>query len=331
MKIGIIGPPQSGKTTIFKILLNKDISGNIGVFKLQDYRIEKISEAFSSKKRSCPEFTFVDIGTISSFSRKDFSNLEDIDLFICTIGAFFSEDPKKDFESSLTDIILSDLEIIQNRIAKLQKEKSKIDREKENKLLEKCQALLSEGKLLWKADLSKDEARLFSGLPFLTMKPIVVAINVPENDKDDKVKELEKCCRSKGISFIRFFGKIELELMELEEQDREKFLKEMGPGYNLRERASKLISKELSLITFFTAREKETRGWHLKSGLPAVEAAGKIHADMKRGFIRAEVVNYEDFIKCRSIHKAREEGLLKVEGKEYIVKEGDILNIRFNV
>ncbi|PJC48341.1 MAG: redox-regulated ATPase YchF, partial [Candidatus Omnitrophica bacterium CG_4_9_14_0_2_um_filter_42_8] len=127
-------------------------------------------------------------------------------------------------------------------------------------------------------------------------------------------------------------GKTEIELLELNPEDQDQFSKEMGSGYNFRENMAKLIAKELNLITFFTAGDKDTTGWHLESGLPVIEAAGKIHSDIKRGFIRAEVVNYEDFVKYGgNMQKVREAGLLKIEGKEYIVKDGDMLNIRFNI
>lgn len=333
MKIGIIGPPQSGKTALFKILLNKDASGNIGVFRTLDLRIGKIREIFSSKKATHPEFIFVDIGPTSSFSKKDLSDLHDVDLFICVIGAFFSQDPQKEFENCLTDIIISDLDLIQNRIKKIEKEGKKTDSERELKILEKCQTITSDGKLLSKASLDNEDIKLLSGLVFLSLKPMILAINVSDEDKEaeGRIKALEEHVSSKDIRFIRFFGKTESELLELEPEEREKFLKELGAGYNFRERLSRLILKELDLITFFTTGEKETRGWYLRSGLPAIEAAGKIHSDMKRGFIRAEVVNFEDFIKCGSMPKAREAGLLKVEGKEYIVKDGDIINIRFNI
>ena len=329
MKIGIIGPPQSGKTTIFKILLQSDVSGNIGVFKAVDHRVDKIAKAFSSKKTTYPELTFVDLGVTSGFKKKDLSQLQDIDLFICVVGAFFSQDPKKDFESALTDIILFDLEVIQDRIAKLQKEK-KAGTEQELKALEKCQTALSDGRLLHKAGLEKEELRLFSSLTFLSLRPLIMAINVSDEDKRG-LKALEEYCTSKDMRFIRFSGKTELELLELEPEEREKFHKEMGLGQSFREEMSKLVMKELELITFFTTGEKETRGWYLKSGLPATEAAGKIHTDMKRGFIRAEIVNFEDFIKCGSMPKAREAGVLKVEGKDCIVKDGDIINVRFSV
>ena len=333
MKIGIIGSPQSGKTTLFKILLNKNASGNIGVFKTLDPRIDKIYEIFSSKKATHPEFTFVDIGPVSTFSKKDLPDLHDVDLFICVIGAFFSQDPQKEFENCLTDIIISDLDLIQNRIKRIEKEGKKSDSERELKLLEKCQAVISDGMLLSKTGLDKEDIKLLSGLIFLSLKPLILAINGSDEDKDaeDKIKALEDHASSRDIRSIRFFGKTESELLELEPGEREKFLKELGAGYNFRERLSKSILKELDLITFFTAGEKETRGWYLKSGLPAIEAAGKIHSDMRRGFIRAEVVNFKDFIKCGSVSKAREAGLLKVEGKEYIVKDGDIINIRFNI
>ncbi|MFC1623709.1 DUF933 domain-containing protein [Candidatus Omnitrophota bacterium] len=334
MKIGIIGSPQSGKTTIFKILLHKDVSGNIGIFKIIDSRVEEISRIFSSKKTTYPEFTFVDLGPTSGFNKKYLSQLQDIDLFICVVGAFFSEDPKKDFENSLTDVILSDLEVIQDRIAILKKGGKKGDISREIKILEKSQAFVSEGKLLGNAGLDANEEMLLSGFILLSLKPLILAINMPEEGAEalgSKIKLLEDYCSSKDIRYIRFFGKTESELLELGSEERKKFLIELGPGYNFREDVSRLISKELDLLTFFTTGEKETRGWYLKSGLPVIEAAGKIHSDMKRGFIRAEIVNYEDFIKHGSMHKAREAGVLKVEGKDYIVRDGDMVNVRFNV
>ena len=335
MKIGIIGPPQSGKTTIFKILLqDANISSDIGIFKVMDQRLEKLSEVFSSKKKTYPEWTFLDMGVLSAFTSKDYSKLQDIDLFICVAGAFFSENPKKDLEGHITDIILSDLEAIQNRISRIEKERMKIktDVEGELKLLKKCQDFLSEGKLLYKIGLTKDEKKLFSGFEFITLKSMLVAINIQEETEEDKIKELEQYCSSMGLSYIRFFGKTESEFLELDKIEQEQFSKELGGSYNLRENMSRLISKELNLIIFFTAGEKETRGWHLEKGLPIIEAAGKIHSDIKRGFIRAEVFNYEDFIKCEAnAHKVREAGLLKIEGKEYVVKDGDIINIRFNI
>ena len=333
MKIGIIGPPKSGKTAIFNILLQGNASGNIGVFRSSDQRLENLSKIFASKKVTYPELAFVDIGPDAIFNRKALSGLQDIDLFICVIDAFFNEDPKKAFEGFLTDIMLSDLEAIQNRIDRLQKEKSR-GSEQESKVLEKCCASISDGRLLYKADLDADEKKQLSGLMLLSLKPLILAINISEHvpgDMEVKIRLLEEYCASKDIRCIRFFGKIGLELIELEQKEREGFLKEMGAGYNIREDISRLIFRELDLITFFTAGEKESRGWYLKSGLSVLEAAGKIHSDIKRGFIRAEVVSYDDFIKFGSMHKAKERGALRLEGKEYVVKEGDIINIRFSV
>ncbi|MBU3910994.1 MAG: DUF933 domain-containing protein [Candidatus Omnitrophica bacterium] len=335
MKIGIIGSSQSGKTTILRILSgNKEISGNIGVFRALDSRLEKIAGIVSAKKITYPEFIFVDLGAVSGLNKKDLSQLQEMDLFICAAGAFFSDDPKKDFENSLTDIILFDLDIIQTRIARLQKERRGPDCDGELKILDKCQAFISEGGLLCKAGLDKEEIKLLSGLFFLSLKPLITAIDLPEGDvstQGDKIKRLEEYCNQKDISCVKFFGKEELELMDLESEEREKFSKELGPGYNFKENVSRAISKELDLITFFTAREKEARGWHLKSGLPAIEAAGKIHSDIKRGFIRAEVISCEDFINHGSFHNAREAGALRLEGKDYIVQDGDVINIKFNI
>lgn len=335
MKIGIIGPAQSGKTTIFKVLLQSaGITGDIGMFKFMDQRIEKLSDIFSSKKKVYPETAFLDISSSAGFTGKEYSKLHDVDLFICVADAFFSEDPKKSLESYMTDIILSDLEAIQTRCARIEKErmKMKTDTESEMKLLKKCQESLENSKLLRNIGLTKDELKLFSGFSFISLRPIIVVINLEEGAKEDKIKAVEEYCSSIDMTSIRFFGKTELEILELNPDERDKFSKEMGSGYNFRENMSRLICKELKLLTFFTAGDKDTTGWHLESGLSVIEAAGKIHSDIKRGFIRAEVVNYEDFVKCEgNMQKVRESGLLRIEGKEYIVKDGDMLNIRFNV
>jgi ribosome-binding ATPase YchF (GTP1/OBG family) len=335
MKIGIIGPAQSGKTTIFKILLQSaGIAGDIGMFKFMDSRIEKLSNIYSSKKKVYPETAFLDLGLEAGFTGKEYSKLNDIDLFICVANAFFSDEPKKDLEGYITDIVLSDLEAIQNRCARIEKDRLKIktDVEGELKLLKKCQEALENSRPLRNIGLTRDESSRFSGFSFISMRPIIVAINLEEGKNEDNTKAIEDYCSSIGVRNIRFFGKTELELLELNPEDRDQFSKEMGSGYNFREGMARLICKELNLITFFTGGDKDTTGWHLESGLSVIEAAGKIHSDIKRGFIRAEVVNYEDFIKCEgSAQKVREAGLLKIEGKEYIVKDGDILNIRFNV
>ena len=226
------------------------------------------------------------------------------------------------------------MEEIKNRITKIEKErmKMKTDTESEMKLLKKCQDWLENSKLLRNIGLTRDELKLFSGFSFISLRPIIVAINLEEGREDGKIKAVEEYCSSMALKSIRFFGKTELEILELNPEERDRFSKEMGSGYNFRENMSRLICKELNLITFFTGGDKDTTGWHLESGLTAIEAAGKIHSDIKRGFIRAEVVNYEDFIKCEgNMQKVREAGLLKIEGKEYIVKDGDILNIRFNI
>ena len=263
MKIGIIGPPQSGKTTAFKILLEKDAPGHIGIFKAMDHRVDKISEAFASKKTTYPEFSFVDIGPVSSIEKKDFCKLQDIDLFICVVGAFFSEDPKKDFEGTLTDVIISDLDVIQNMVDRLNKEGKKQDREQELKVLEKCQMHLSENRLLSQLELERHETNLISGLVLVGLKPLLIAINTSDQDTGDlkdKVKILQEHCRSKGLGWVSFFGKTESELLELGKEERKKFLKEMGTGYDFREDASRSIREELDLITFFTNGAKERRG-----------------------------------------------------------------------
>lgn len=234
MKIGIISSPLSGKSTIFKILLgNKDVSGNIGVFRTSDSRVEKIAQMSSSKKFTCPEFTFMDLGVMSGFNKKDLSQLQDIELFVCVIGAFFSENPKKDLEETLADIMLFDLETIEMRIARLRKEKKGPDKEKELGVLEKCQAFISEGRLLSSVKLGQDEIKLLSGLIFLSLRPLVLTINLPEGDMSEvcnKIIELERYCNQKNVPHVEFFGKTELELMDLEPAERGAFKVE-GKNY----------------------------------------------------------------------------------------------------
>lgn len=205
MKIGIIGPGQSGKTTMFQVLLEGGTSGTVGVFKALDSRIDKLSSILSSKKITYPELTFMDLGPVSEFDKKDLSCLQDTDLFVCVIGAFFSEDPRKDFESSITDLILFDLETIQTRIERMEKE-TRPDTGRELKVLEKCQAVLSDGRLLQKAGLEKEDMGLISGLTLLSLKPLILAINASDEDKD-KLKAIEEYSRSKDMHFIRFLQK----------------------------------------------------------------------------------------------------------------------------
>jgi len=259
MKIGIIGPAQSGKTTIFKVLLQSaDITGDIGMLKFMDQRIEKLSDIFSSKKKVYPETAFLDISMDSGFTGKEYSKLHDIDLFICVANAFFSEDPKKDLESYMTDIILSDLEAIQSRITRIEKErmKMKTDTEGEIKLLKKCQGFLENSKVLRNIGLAREELKLFSGFSFITLRPMIVVMNLEEGKPEDIVSSAEEYCSAMGVRHVKFFGKTELELLELNPQERDQFSKEMGSGYNFRESMSKLICKELNLLTFF---QQETR------------------------------------------------------------------------
>ncbi len=334
MKIGIIGPPQSGKTTMFRVLLQSDISGNIGVSKILDSRIGSIAESFSSKKRTYPEHMFVDLGNLSGYNKKNLSELHDIDLFVCVTGAFFSQKPEEDLRSCFTDMIISDIELVENRIERIKKEGAKGSSGRELEILEKCQSVLSEERFLRDSGITPDEIKLLSGLTLLTLKPLIAVVNVPDDISSDvkqKIESTRDYCLSKDLPFFKFFGKTEEELIALEEKEKKDFLEELGDDYNFREKLGRLINKSLNLITFFTAGDKEARGWFLKSGLPAVEAAGKIHSDIKRGFIRAETFHFEDLVKYGTLAKIREAGLLRLEGKEYIVKDGDVLTFRFNI
>jgi ribosome-binding ATPase YchF (GTP1/OBG family) len=335
MKIGITGPPRSGKSTLLKILVGrKDHSLNMGVFRIPDDRLDDVAHAFSSKKITYPEFTFLDLGDFSRFEKKDSGVLHDIDLFIVVAASFFSDTPLSAIDSQITDMILFDLEVVQTRIERLKKEKRAAGQDRELVLLERLHDILSEGRMLYSDGIGHKEVTLLSGLSLVTVRPVAVVLNLSDENLPAQQKDVEyirKYCSERGMPVFEFFGKTELELMDFDEGEKKKFLEDLGDQYNIRRHLAAGILRMLGLITFFTAGPKETKGWHLRAGEPVVEAAGKIHSDLKKGFIRAEVISYGDFIKCGSLTKAREDGLLRLEGKNYIVKDGDILNIRFNI
>lgn len=331
MKIGIIGPPQSGKTTIFKVLVQPKIE-HIGVVKIPDERLEELSKIFGSKKITHSEFTFLDIGFPAS--KRDVPKVHDSDCLILVIGIFSEGDSKKDLESCWTELILVDLEITENRLTRLKKELSsgKLELKKESSLLERCRDFLSNSKPLWKMDLVKEDRVLLSGYQFLSLKPILIVANLKEEGKiSEGLNQVREFCQKEGLSLVEGLGKLELELLDLKEDERASFMRELGISIPLNTILLKKCCEVLNLVTFFTVVGNEARAWTIKKDTSALEAAGKVHTDMMRGFIKAEVINYSDFVKLGSMQKARETGALRLEGKEYLVQDGDIIQFRFSV
>jgi GTP-binding protein YchF len=344
MKIGLIGHRGAGKTTIFNMLtgLRAPVGGyagkaevHLGVIKVPDLRIDKLSQIFSPKKTTYAEIRFTDFpASQRDEDHKSSDNLvtqmREVDAMALVLRDFEEgADPLRDLDDLLTEMILADLTVVENRRARLKKEKA---RPQEQALLARCAAALENEESLRGLQFSDDEESLLSGFGFLSRKPVLVLFN----QSDDKAAaplspahqdELER----RKLEGLGLAGKVEMEIAQLDENDREAFLKEIGVQEPARERFIRASYRLLNLISFFTTGEDEVRAWTITQGTVSRQAAGKIHSDIERGFIRAEVTAYDDFIALGSETKCREAGKLRLEGKDYVVQDGDIIHFRFAV
>ncbi len=368
MKLAIIGLSNSGKTTVFNALTGQNlettmyptVSGepNLGVVKVPDPRVEKLAEIYRPKKITHATVEYIDYigltkGDVDQ-NRKVFDLIRDSDAIVHVVRAFEDDavihplnevSPLRDIETLELELIFGDLEFVEKRLAKMDEgsRRGKKPDEREKKLLLKCKEALEKEVPLRSVVFDEEEERAMRPLQFVSTKPEVVVVNVSEHDlgaeKAASIKnEVEGYfSRGKGTSHaahhssLSLCGKIEMEIAQLSPEEAKAFLDDLGiqePALN------KLIHVSydlLGLISFLTVGEDEVRAWTITKGTSAHKAAGKIHSDIERGFIRAEVVHYEDFISSGNMHVAREKGLLRLEGKTYEVRDGDIINFRFNV
>jgi hypothetical protein len=361
VKIAITGLANSGKTTLFNALTGQNLETTIyaslmaephlGVVKVPDARIEKLTEIYKPKKTAYATVEYVDYigltkGDVEQ-NRKVFDLVKDVDAVVHVIRGFEDEtvvhplggvDPKRDAETIELEMIFGDLELVEKRLERMEQgaKRGKKPDEAEKKLLLKCKEFLEGEKALRDAEFSDEEQKAMSHLQFMSIKPEVVVVNVGEKDvNSDKtagtVAALQSFFSGKRVRVLGLCGKIEMEIAQLPPEEATAFLDDLGikePALN------KLIHVSydlLGLISFLTSGEDEVRAWTIMKGMNAQKAAGKIHSDIERGFIRAEVISYEDFISCGSMSAAREKGLLRLEGKTYEVRDGDIINFRFNV
>lgn len=346
MKIGLIGTPGSGKTTVFNVLTDQDVQIadygsrgkselHLGVIKVPDPRIDRLAEIFNPRKTTYAETRFTDFPATRCNGNRPSPNglvvqMREVEAMALVLNDFASEaDPLKELKDLLVEMILSDLAIVENRLERLRKEKGK-DREPE--ILEQCRVSLENEESLRNLSFRPDEERVISGFGFLSRKPLLALFNTAEERAGQELtesyrQELER----RGIAKMRLSGKLELEIARLEKSNRESFLRELGIQEPARDRFIRASYSLLDLVSFFTTGEDEVRAWTIKRGTPARAAAGKIHSDIERGFIRAEVVAYDDFMRLGSEAKCREAGKLRLEGKDYAVRDGDIIHFRFNV
>jgi GTP-binding protein YchF len=353
MKVGIVGFAGSGKTTVFNTLtgLSAEVGGygardkvNLGVIKVPDARIEKLAEIYNPRKKVYAEINFVDFAGpeggadragASSLDAKLVPQMREAEALVQVVRGFdnaalnLAVDPVRDVQNFESELILADLVLVENRLNRFKKEKAD-PREKE--VIERCFAQLESEKPLRELDLSAEDQRFLLGFRFLSQKPVMLLYNVGE----DRIAAgapapLTQLAQKKDLKLITMCGQAEMEIAQLEAEEQQAFLDDLGIKEPARERFIKSAYSMLDLISFLTAGEDECRAWTIKRGTNAQKAAGKIHSDIERGFIRAEVVAFDDLIACGSEAKCREQGKLRLEGKEYTVSDGDIINFRFNV
>ncbi len=363
LKAGIIGLPNVGKSTLFNAITNQHILAenypfatidpNVGVVNVKDTRLDKLTEMYEPKKTIPTSYEFTDIaGLVRGASKgeglgnKFLSHIRETDAIVEVVRCFDNGkiihvdgnvDPIRDLETINLELIISDLEMVTNRLGKISKRAlmSKDKQEKlEYELLEKIKATLESNQPIRHIDFKDDELTLLKSYNFLTIKPIIYVANIDEGmiglDNNNYVKEVKEYAQKEGASVVVLCAKIEEELSELNEADKKDMLEALGLDRSGLEQLILTTYDLLGLATYFTVGKDEVRAWTFKKGMTAKRCAGIIHTDFEKGFIKAEVISYSDLVEYGSELKTREAGRARIEGKDYIMQDGDICHFRFN-
>ena len=358
MKVGIVGLPESGKTSLFRALTRGTVKtddfgeAHVGVVQVPDPRIDYFAAQYNPKKTTYASIEFIDGAariaqedTHTKFGSDFFADVRQVDALVHVVRGFESAtgdaaNPIADAQTLNDELVLADLQLVENRIERVEKQLHGVKKGSttpatiEMALLERLKDVLEEGKSLKLAEFTQDEEKLVRNFGFLTLKPMIMVLNIPEDEigaGNESVKKFRDYCEQSGLLCFDLCAKVEMEVSELSDEEEAEFLQSMGIEEPARNVLIRACYTALGLISFITAGEPEVRAWTLHDGAKAVEAAGTIHSDIARGFIRMEVLNFKEVQEAGGWEAAKQKGIVQLQGKDYTMQDGDVVYIRFKV